>query len=210
MHTVTKTQWKATRGDISPGSDVLRRLQMRGLANSLYPQKNAVTAFSEDYGFRKASLLDVPFIFHLIVEGSETGAFPVTYSTAKGLPTLFAMLMRDILRPRSTLDNGICDTKTLIFTQGGEDVGFLQTGCMGDKQSHVIKCCAIAQQHRNQHHGSNMIRMYIESLPAVPEVVAYCTKINKAMPRLLKKLGFHKEKANSVYDCYRLKVTEVH
>lgn len=148
--------------------------------------------------FRKASLLDVPFIFYLIAEGSVAGSFPAIYTTPKGWTNLFGLLMQDILRPRRFVKNGIAEIKTLIFARGKEEIGFMQIGCMDGGHIHVIKFCAIAYKHRNQNHGSQMIRMYIGNLPLSTELIAYCTKTNRTMHRLLERLGFRKEK--SIFD----------
>lgn len=205
MRTAMKIQHRSTGKDIFHGANILRGPQMPESVHLQYPRENALTVNDECCSFRSASLLDIPFIFNLIMDGSLTGAFPAVYATPKGSATLFLMLVRDILHPHRFVDNEMCDTKTFIFTQDNEEIGFMQIGHKGEGQPQVIKTCAISQEHRNQHHGSQMIRMYIENLPAATEVIAYCTKFNKAMPRVLKKLGFRRENADFGYDCYHLK-----
>ena len=153
----------------------------------------ADTESCANYSFHQAGLLDIPFIAYLIAKGSRTGSFPAYYSTPKGLAGLLWVLINDILRPYRFVNNGICGIETLIFTKNNKDIGFMEIGRISGGSVHVIKYCAIAEQHRNQNHGSQMIQMYASTLPAATQIVAYCTKVNLAMPHVLEKLGFQKE-----------------
>lgn len=56
-----------------------------------------------------------------------------------------------------------------------------------------ISLCSVATEHRNQKHGTQMIRMYIESLPTGTQVAANCSIYSEVMQHILNKLQFQKD-----------------
>ncbi len=158
-----------------------------------------------DYKFRKASLLDIPFIFNLIQIGSLNGAFNEFLMTSKGYIFTLRELFLDVLRPlRIKLRTD--DIKLLIFTLNNEDIGFIRIKSQfAGEHTQEISLCSITPEHRNQKHGTQMIRMYIENLPIGTEVIAYCSIYSEVMQHTLKKLKFQKEEKNlpDTDDCYR-------
>lgn len=203
MHTAAKKTYIAARQKIFHNPYAPGRLQLQNFSPRIHLKNYAAAESRANYSFHQAGLLDIPFIVYLIAKGSREGSFPAYYSTPKGLAGLSWVLINDILRPYRFANNGICGIETLIFTKNNQDIGFMEIGRISGGSVHVIKYCAIAEQHRNQNHGSQMIRMYAGKLPAAAQIVAYCTKVNLAMPHVLEKLGFQKEPGFES-DCYRL------
>lgn len=169
--------------------------------NSAFPAYlNKVTFASEkDYKFRKANLLDIPFIFEHIQDGSQRGSFSLRFMTSKGWVKLLSMLILDVLAPHRFLAKGGSDVKLLIFTLNKEDVGFMRIKYeLTNKEVYEIDLCAIDQERRNQKIGSQMIRMFVEDLPAGADVSAYCTIHSRAMQHILKKMKFKRDKRPSM------------
>ena len=155
----------------------------------------------QDYKFRKAGLLDIPFIFELIQEGSLNGVFNESLMTSKGyIFTLFELYL-DVLRPLRIMVRKE-DIKLLIFTLNDQSIGFIKIHFQftGEQE---ISLCSITPPHRNHKHGSQMISMYLETLPTGTVVIAYCTKYSRAMQQILKKLKFQRGKNSSLNECYR-------
>ena len=150
---------------------------------------------NKDYKFRNASLLDIPFIFDLIQDGSQRWAFTEKFLTPKGWVEVLSMLILDVLAPHRYIEHGGYDIKLLIFTLNDEDVGFMKIKPrLTDRYIYEIDICAVAQEHRNQNIGSQMIRMFIEDLPSGTEIVAYCTKYSRAMQHIFKMQKFIRDK----------------
>ena len=153
------------------------------------------------YKFRKAGVLDTPFIFELIQEGSLNGFFNEYLMTSKGYIFTLLELFLDMLRPlRRMLRKE--DIQILIFTLNDQDIGFIKiqfhlTGEQG------ICLCAITPPHRNHKHGSQMIRMYLETLPVDTVVIAYCSKYARTMQCVLRKQKFQRDKNSFPAECYR-------
>jgi N-acetylglutamate synthase-like GNAT family acetyltransferase len=169
---------------------------MRGIPN--HP-RNGAFSLNKDYKFRKASLLDIPFIFDLIQDGSQVGSFAEKYLTAKGAVQVLSMLILDVLAPHRFIEREGYDIKLLIFALNDEDVGFMKIKPgFADRSIYKIDICAIAPEYRSQKIGSHMIRMFIEDLPSGAEVVMYCTKFSRAMQHILKMLNFQRDKKTTV------------
>jgi hypothetical protein len=98
------------------------------------------------------------------------------------------------------------NSELLIFMHLQKDIGFLK---ISSKQApataqdtkftshYLIDLCAISMEHRNQKHGSNMIAMFLETLPDNTEVLVYCTKYAQAMQHILRRLKFKIDKSGS-------------
>lgn len=164
---------------------------MRDVPN--HPRNGAVS-LNKDYKFLKASLLDIPFIFDLIQDGSQVGSFAAQYLTSNGWVRSLRMLILDVLAPHRNIEHPGYAIKLLIFTLNNEEVGFMRIFRFADRGIYGIDICAIAPAHRNQNIGSHMIRMFIEDLPSSAEIVTHCTKYSRAMQHVLKKLKFQRDK----------------
>lgn len=156
-------------------------------------------ALNKDYKFRKASLLDIPFVFEHVQDGSQRGSFTLKFMTSKGWVKLLNMLILDVLAPHRFFAKGGYDIKLLIFTLNKEDVGFMRIKyALTDKEVYEIDLCAIDQERRNQKIGSQMIRRFVEDLPSGAEISAYCTIYSRAMQHILKKMKFKRDKKHSL------------
>lgn len=169
---------------------------MMGVPNN---PRNGAFSLNKDYKFRKASLLDIPFIFDLIQDGSQMGSFAERNLTSKGWVYVLRMLILDVLAPQRYIEHEGYDTKLLIFTLNNEDAGFMKIKPrFTDRNIYEIDICAIAPEYRNQKIGSHMIRMFIEDLASGAEVVVYCTKFSRAMQHILKMLKFQRDKKTTM------------
>lgn len=156
-----------------------------------------------DYKFRKASLLDIPFIFGLIQEDSLNGFLDESLITSKGYIFILVEMFLHVLQPLRIMPRG-GSSKLLIFTLNNEDIGFIKIKSQFTSEHiQVIGLCSIDPDHRNHKHGSQMIRMYIETLPIGTEVIAYCSKYARAMQPVLKTLKFRRDKNSFPNECYR-------
>lgn len=164
------------------------------------PNWSKETAFlqNKNYEFRKAGLLDIPFIFNLIQDGCEMGSFTEKFITSKGWGRILKILFLDVLAPHRNIEHEGYDTKLLVFTLNDEEVGFMKIDRFTDRDIYEIELCAVAQEYRNQKIGLQMIRMFIEDLPSGATIVAYCTKYSRAMQHILKMLKFQRDKKPSV------------
>ena len=156
-----------------------------------------------DYKFRKASLLDIPFIFGLLQEGSLNGFFDESLMTSKGYIFILMEAFLDVLRPlRIMLWRE--DIKLLVFTLNNENIGFIRIKSQFSGEPILeINLCSIAPEHRHHKHGTHMIRMYLETLPIGTQVIVFCSKYARAMQHSLKKLRFRRAKNSFPNECYR-------
>jgi hypothetical protein len=154
------------------------------------------------YSFRKATLLDIPYIFNLIQDGSFSGSFTQFLMTSKGYYYILRELFPDVLKLSQIFKTE--KTSLFIFTLNNDEIGFLKIKTelgMGNVQ--IIELCSINPELRNQRHGSQMIHMYIESLPEGTEIIAYCTKYSRAMQHVLVKQKFKRDRKSFPLECYR-------
>ena len=150
------------------------------------------TTNRKDFQFRKAGVLDLPFIFNLIIDGSIDGSFTECLLTSSGTIFLFMYLLLRLLPLPFVIRKY---NKIKIFKNEQNDLGFLDSSEEKKLNSQKIELCAIKHVFRNNGVGTLMIQLYLESLPKNIEVQAYCTKYAKTMQHILKKLGFRRSKA---------------
>lgn len=156
------------------------------------------------YQFRKASVLDVPFIFSLLQEGSFSGSFANFLMSRNGYFYTLKSLLPEVLSPLRWFKK-TQESNLFIFTLNNEDIGFIKTSTPPNAgQARAIDLCAIVPEFRNQKHGTQMIRMYIDTLPSGTEVIAYCTKYSRAMQHILIKQKFRRNRKSFPLECYQL------
>ena len=158
----------------------------------------------DNFQFRKANLLDLPFIFNLLLDGSIEGCFTERFLTGAGAFDIFTFLFLHLLPVINRLGK-FKRYKTLIFTRKQTDLGFLIINTLGSSQ--VIEFCAIEHAHKGQKNGTLMIKLFVEFSPKNTEIVAYCTKFSRPMQHILKKLGFSRAKGfiGNHLECYIFK-----
>lgn len=161
---------------------------------------------SKPYSLRKAGLLDISFIFYLIMDGSFEGSFADSFLTSNGYFFALIYLLLAVLRPFRFFKHNEEEGKLFIFTLADEDIGFLKIK-HGSQVGHaqVIDLCAIVPEQRNQKHGTQMIRTYLDTLPVGTEVIAYCTKYSRAMQHIFVKQKFIRDKNSYPLECYRFR-----
>ncbi len=148
------------------------------------------------YRFRKATLLDLPFIFSLGWEGAYLGAFNDRWLSRRGDLAMFRALLRDVFRFRVRSHN-LCASQLLIFTLHGQDIGFVKQTTSWPEPGRSTICIdmfAIQNEFRNQHHGTMMLMMFLDTQSRASDFVAYCTKYAKVMQHILHKSGFKRDK----------------
>ncbi|HEY5995251.1 MAG TPA: hypothetical protein VIU46_11710 [Gallionellaceae bacterium] len=148
--------------------------------------------------FRKAGLLDLPFIFNQIVEGCVEGVYSDLFLTGGGNVHLMRLLFLNLL-PFGKLLGKRKLYDFLIFRKGQEEIGFVgmyaaRDAVSGDAAKHqatlTIGFFGVAQAFRGKHKGIMMMRMLLEHLPADATIDAYTTKYAVGMQRLLTRSGF--------------------
>ncbi|MFJ2989267.1 GNAT family N-acetyltransferase [Collimonas sp. NPDC087041] len=168
--------------------------------------RNKVTSITNlfaDTSIHDAGLLDIPFIFDLIVRGSMDGSFTDAFISSSGYFTILSSLFlshRFFLKLKS-----ICSRnderfyhmrkELLIFSDHGEPIGFLQVINYQDKNNNfykLIDLCAIKYGLRGQGYGKCMISKFLEMQPPDTEIRAYCNKYAKGMQHIFKKMHFRR------------------
>jgi hypothetical protein len=140
-------------------------------------------------GFHKAGLLDLPFIYQQIIEGSVEGVYSDRFLTGGGNVNLFRLLLVNLLPfgKRKLYD-------FLMYHNNGNEIGFagIYTGIdqVEPRGSMIIGFFGIASEYRGKKHGILMMRKLIEHLPADARIAAYTTKFASGMQRLLSRSGF--------------------
>ena len=146
----------------------------------------------DNFQFRKANLLDLPFIFNLLIDGSREGSFTDRFLTGAGTSSIFTFLFLRLF-PFTASWGKFKRFKILIFIKKQTELGFLIFNVSGNIQ--VIEFCAIEHEHRGQKNGTLMIKLFIETIPKNSEIAVYCTKFARPMQRVLKNLGFSRMKS---------------
>lgn len=158
-----------------------------------------------NYRFHKASVLDIPYIFGLLQEGSLIGSFSNSLMTSAGyrwtLKTLFIAVVPLLQRFSRNTEK----INTFIFCLNNDDIGFIAiTLPTNNENVQIIELCAIDPAFRNQDHGARMLHKYLESLPNGTEVITHCTKYSRAMQHILIKKKFRRDKRSFPLETFRL------
>ena len=143
---------------------------------------------------RKASLIDLPFIFYQMYDGSINGAFSDSFISRHGLVSLFSFLIRFFIPSKSCLFKTSSIQEAFIYGDNQCDFGFIITIAKPKKNNEsqyiTIVAAGIQHQHRVKGLGQMMIKSFLESLDPNTEVHAYCTKYSKVMQHIFRKHKF--------------------
>jgi hypothetical protein len=161
--------------------------------------------------FRRPTILDIPFLFDLFLDGSSSGSFTDKHLSAMGHVTLLLRLMREIvwtphlqaLRSTSVRDQ----IRFLIFLSEGQEAGFVRSKnrLRSEGLSEVtILTCAITPSRRGVGIGTEMLRQFLELQPDADRVVVFCNKYARRMQRCLKRLRFVRQAHHPPMECYVL------
>lgn len=147
------------------------------------------------YQLLKATPLDAPFIFDLMMNGSELGAFSDRYMRGAGAAHLFWTIWRGLWSSWLWSGDKTNRPDLRIVYWASSAVGFMNVATAyapnGDAAKH-LSIFAIQSGHRNQGHGTAVLNLFIAAQPAGTAIVVHCTKYAKVMQRILKKLRFRR------------------
>lgn len=153
--------------------------------------------------FVVAGLLDIPFIFDLILEGSFSGSFTDAFLKRKGYFQILILLL-----PSLHWLSWLIKTRKrelLLFVKQEIPIGFIQieSTVASDGMPHrYIMTCAIVPKFRGHRYGREMISLLIsQSLPG-SEICGRCTKYARAMQRTFKNLHFVRTSVGHGLDNY--------
>jgi hypothetical protein len=166
-------------------------------------------------GFRRASLLDIPFLFDLYLDGSSSGSFTDKHLSGRGHMVLLYELFRSIVKSRVSPGSageprGL--VRFVVYVQDGQETGFVRARDLrtpDGRTETTILTCAIARSLRGTGTGERMIRRFIDESPGTDRFVAHCNKYARAMQRCLKRLHFVRQPHHPPQECYVLDPHEV-
>lgn len=163
----------------------------------------SVRAPTSEGHFVYAGMLDLPFIFDMVLDGSSAGSFSDTYLTRRGYVKILLLLITSL-----HLFRGIFNTKKrelMLFIKHDIPVGFIQVESQtkpGGNEHRYIMTCAIAPQFRGNRYGREMVELLIARCDAHTEICAVCTKYARAMRRTLMGLRFVRKSIGLGLDAY--------
>ena len=143
---------------------------------------------------RKASILDVPYIYDLIWQGSKEGSFTDRYLNSDGYVILLIELLKILIRPLHA-DGVLMKLHVLQIVEcNGMSIGLLHYTLYAEMLSgnylHV-EHFAVAPAHRNTGNGAWIVDWLIEeAVKNESTLTACCTKYALVMQRIFKKRNF--------------------
>lgn len=149
---------------------------------------------SDGVVIHKASLLDIPFIFELLLEGAFFGSFSNSFMLPNGsiklLFTIFKLWINQFTWGRKSFH-----PKTfLILSKEKEDVGFvyLESLTHGEKKTNylIVSLMSISKKFRNKKIGKTFIADLYKCIPPGSVMAVSCTKYSVVMQKILRKLKF--------------------
>ncbi|HWW07810.1 hypothetical protein [Collimonas sp.] len=168
-----------------------------------------------DTSIHDAGILDIPFIFDLVVRGSLDGSFTDSFLTSTGHIAIFLSLLASVrffsklqfLGPRNRKHGKDMDRELLVFTHQGEPIGFLQIKTAQEEDGSIVKLidkCAIKYELRGQGHGTNMINLFVAMQPANTKLLAYCNKYAQSMQHIFRYMHFRRTTVGKGLNLYTL------
>ena len=143
---------------------------------------------------RKASILDIPYIYDLIWQGSKEGSFTDRYLNSDGYVILLIELLKILFRPLH-LDEVETKLHVLKIVEcKGKSIGLLHYTLYAEMQSgnylHV-EHFSVSPAHRNTGNGTWIVDWLIEeAVKSESTLTACCTKYALVMQRIFKKRNF--------------------
>lgn len=147
----------------------------------------------DEYARVKASLLDVPFIFDLMMNGSELGAFSDSFMKGTGGFHLFWWIVRGIFAQSRSPKPFANSADWHLISIKNKQIGFMKviTSYAPDGDSiKYISLFALAPKYREQGHGTAALKSFVDAQTKGTTIIVHCTKYAKAMQRVLRKLRF--------------------
>lgn len=140
--------------------------------------------------YSNASLLDVPFIFDLMMDGAMSGNFSNAFIKRQGSAQLFWFIFTGIISQKLLSKSSPVQFRwQLVLDITGKEVGFLKTVIYSSVEHH-LELLAIAQKSRNLGLGTSVVRDIASKLPNEAHLHVHCTKFSRAMQHILKRNNF--------------------
>ena len=156
----------------------------------------------EDISVRKASLLDIAFIFELMLEGAFFGAFSDSFMQPTGSFKLLVTVFKLWFNQYRWLRIKYHPRVFLMITKDKQEVGFvyLESVTFGVNKVNylVLSLMSILKSYRNKNIGSDVVLKIYNAIPPGAIMVVSCTKYSVVMKKILKKLKFKTAKNNSL------------
>ena len=146
-----------------------------------------------EYVWVKASLLDVPFIFDLMMNGSELGAFSDSFMKGTGGFHLFWWIGRGIFAQSRSPKPLVNNADWHLISLKTKQIGFMKVETSYAPDGHAIKYIslfALDPKYRKQGHGTSLLKLFVDVQSKGTTIFVCCTKYAKAMQRVCKKLRF--------------------
>lgn len=162
------------------------------------------------YILKEASFFDVPFIFNLMMDGSQLGAFSDTYLSGTGALQLFLTIFIGVLLRRDWPPRSGLRAAWLVISRTDKEFGFMKIVALepeGGRANKYISLYAIDSALRGQGHGRAVLQRFVNTLEDGSNVVVNCTKYARRMQHILKAVGFTRNpKSGRPLEEYRLVV----
>ena len=130
--------------------------------------KAATGTATETVSYRRATLLDVPSMFELMMEGSEIGAFTEQFMVRAGGARLLFYLLGGVTLRLRWWNPASRETSWTMLCLGDETIGFMTTKCTRRSDgcvSALLELMVIDRAHRGRGHGKAAIADLLEQLP---------------------------------------------
>jgi hypothetical protein len=147
------------------------------------------------YKFRSASLLDVPLIFDLMMEGSEAGVFATRFSSGSGAVFLLWYIVKGISALTYRLSGRKRPSAWKIICLEAIPIGFFATTprAQDDSNLHLL-FFSMKADSRNLGHGKAVLKQLINLQAPGSILTVSCTKYAVCMQHILKKQHFQRDR----------------
>ena len=150
----------------------------------------------------KASLLDIPFIFELLLEGAFFGSFSNSFMLPNGSIKLLFTIFKLWFNQFGWGKKRFHDNTLLMLTKDEKDVGFVYLEYLspGEKKPNylILSIMSIAKDFRNKKIGSSFIANLYKCIPPDTVMAVSCTKYSVVMQKILRKLKFKVSKNKTI------------
>ena len=157
---------------------------------------NEIKNLTESYELIRASILDIPLIFDLMMDGSENGAFTDRYMAGTGGVKLLLFILLGILGLGKFQGKEKIKSRWMIISNSKNSIGFMNFRIVDFPDGHsknLLALYAISPPHRNLGHGKAALKLFIKNQPDNTTIIVHCTKYAIAMQHILKKLRFQRD-----------------
>lgn len=151
-------------------------------------------ADGSDISVRKASLLDLPFVFELLLEGAFFGAFSEAFMLPTGTIRLLYLVFKLWFNHFNIFRKNFHPVALLMLVKDKKEMGFvyLEEMMVREKANKhlVLSLMSVMKSYRNQKIGTKVVGRIFDAMPVGTTMVAACTKYSSVMQKILRKLKF--------------------